>query len=120
MIGTGTYNKERKAATLRQSVAERERFRGIGLRIPIGNKLAAASAMLSWGLCPMGNCQKIRSRSATAIRGREIPTMLSPRMGKWLGVEINSRMEWAGFCGDPGEIWNFPDSAMGWGACLID
>ena len=48
-LGTGTYKRERKASSLRQGITDKDRFWDKGLRVPIGNRVAHASAALTWG-----------------------------------------------------------------------
>ena len=48
-IGTWTYNKERKATTVRQAFAEKGRFWELGLREPKGNRVSTDCAALNWG-----------------------------------------------------------------------
>ena len=42
-LGIGVYNKERMASTLRQGLTERGRMWGIGVRVPIGDRIAHGS-----------------------------------------------------------------------------
>ena len=48
-LGMGAYNRERKATILRQFIADKDALWGGGLRFPIGNRVAHASAALTWG-----------------------------------------------------------------------
>ena len=48
-LGTGAYKRERRASSLRQGITNKDRFWGSGLRVTIGNRVAYASASLSWG-----------------------------------------------------------------------
>ena len=48
-LGTGAYKRERKSSSLRQGITDKDRFWDSGLRVPIGNRVAHASASLSWG-----------------------------------------------------------------------
>lgn len=45
----GTYNRERKAAILRQFNTDKGSLRGADLLVPIGNRIAHAAAALTWG-----------------------------------------------------------------------
>ena len=48
-VGAGTYNRERKAAVLRQTTTDRDSLWDLGIRVPFGNRFSHASAALTWG-----------------------------------------------------------------------
>ena len=48
-IGTGTYNRERKATISRQSAPERDAMWDLGIRVPFGDRICFGAASLTWG-----------------------------------------------------------------------
>ena len=44
----GTYNRERKATTIRQFTTDKDPLWAGGLRVPIGHRIAHAAAALTW------------------------------------------------------------------------
>ena len=54
-IGTGTYNRDRKADVLRQPATDRDALWGAGIRVPIGDRFSRASASLTWGCLQESN-----------------------------------------------------------------
>lgn len=48
-LGSGAYNRERKATVLRQFATEKDALWGAGVRVPVGSRVAHAASALTWG-----------------------------------------------------------------------
>ena len=48
-LAVGVYNKERKATLQRQGLSERDRLWDLGVRVPVGTRIAHSSSTLHWG-----------------------------------------------------------------------
>ena len=101
LVGTGAYNRERKSTHLRQAVTERGKFWELGLRVPIGHRLADASATLSWVRRRARNFPTIRLCWTTVIIGRRIRTITLMWMARSWKSATKIHMPWIGFCEMP-------------------
>ena len=89
-LGTGTYNREKKARILRQGQTDKDWLWGNGLRVPISTRFAQGGSSLSWGCLSestaqddailLGDCapHTLDSYEAFATDGKKVGTHGKP------------------------------------------
>ena len=112
-LGMGTYNRERKATSLRQFNTDKDALRGGGLRVPIGNRIAHAAAALTWGTLYTDKPDEDTATLDDCIpHTYESYESFTPD-GKRLNPAVKLHRQWTCLRGKPISMWNFLPSSSG-------